>query len=181
MSVPNRFVSVMRNMGAAVHVFALMLPAAALFPINPLAAAQTCPFDDGRSSLGVEGLVLTRYALGLTGAPLVANSGIAASDAPTVQDSINSQAFDLRLTGNTVMTPTDATIISRKLAGFSGASLTTGLALGGGNRNTPAAVQSFLLAGCPGTAWVLGGNSFGMPGVIGTNDQQPLKVVSRGS
>ncbi len=49
------------------------------------------------------------------------------------------------------MTVVDATIISRKLAGFSGAALTDNLALGSGTRNTPAAVQSFLLAGCGAT------------------------------
>ena len=49
------------------------------------------------------------------------------------------------------MTVVDATIISRKLAGFSGSSLTNGLALGSGTRNTPALVQSFLLAGCGAT------------------------------
>ena len=38
--------------------------------------AQSCPFDDGNSSIEIEGLILTRYALGLTGAPLVANTVI---------------------------------------------------------------------------------------------------------
>ncbi len=167
--------------GAMSLVLALLLPTAAMSQIVPPPPAQACPFDDGHSSLEVEGLILTRYALGLTGAPLVANSGIAATSATTVEDSINSLAYDLRLTGNTTMTPTDATIISRKLAGFSGASLTAGLALGSGTRNTPAAVQSFLLSGCPGTAWVQGGNAFGFPGVIGTNDAQPLTVKSGGT
>jgi len=49
------------------------------------------------------------------------------------------------------MTVADATIISRKLAGFSGVALTNGLNLGSGSRNTPAAVNSFLLAGCGAT------------------------------
>ena len=42
--------------------------------------AQTCPFDNGGSSLEVEGLILTRYALGLTSAPLVANTSVNAVD-----------------------------------------------------------------------------------------------------
>ena len=112
---------------------------------------QTCPFDDGNSSIEVEGLILTRYALGLTGARLVANTGIGAVDAPTVEASINCPSCGLNITGNPTMTVADATIISRKLAGFSGAALTNNLALGGGTRNTPAAVQSFLLAGCGAT------------------------------
>ena len=113
--------------------------------------AQTCPFDDGYSSLQVEGLILTRYALGLTGAPLVASTNINAVDAPTVEATISCPSCGLNITGNATLTVADATIISRKLAGFSGSSLTAGLALGSGTRNTPALVQSFLLAGCGAT------------------------------
>jgi photosystem II stability/assembly factor-like uncharacterized protein len=127
-------------------VFAL-LAALLTVPIH----AQTCPFDNGGSSLEVDGLILTRYALGLTGAPLVASTGINAVDAPTVEASINCPSCGLNITGNPTMTVADATIISRKLAGFSGAALTDNLALGSGTRNTPAAVQSFLLAGCGAT------------------------------
>ena len=118
---------------------------------SALAHAQGCPFDDGNSSLEVEGLILTRYALGITGAPLVASTGINAVDAPTVEAAINCPSCGLNITGNPTMTVADATIISRKLAGFSGSSLTEGLALGAGTRSTPAAVQSFLLAGCGAT------------------------------
>ncbi len=209
-------------------------------------SAQSCPFDDGNSSLAVEGLVLTRYALGLTGAPLVANSGIDAVDAPTVEAAINCPSCGLNITGNPTMTVADATIISRKLAGISGSALTNGLALGSGTRNTPAAVQSFLLAGCGATggtvtsitagtgltggtistsgtiaadttylqrrvsafcsvgqsiraiaadgtvtcqtdstgspfAFILYGNAFGTAGVLGTTDDQDMKVVAGGS
>ncbi len=115
---------------------------------SPLAQAQVCPFDDGHSSLAVEGVILTRYALGLTGAPLVASTGINAVDAPSVEATINCPSCGLHITGNATLTVADATIISRKLAGFQGSALTNGLALGGGTRNTPAAVQSFLLTGC---------------------------------
>ncbi len=216
----------------------------AWLPIS--ASAQTCPFDDGNSSLAVEGLVLTRYALGLTGAPLVANSGINAVDAPTVEAAINCHSCGLNITGNLTMTVADATIISRKLAGMTGSALTNGLALGSGTRNTSAAVQSFLLSGCGATggtvtgitagtgltggtisasgiiaadttylqrrvsafcsvgqsiraiaadgtvtcqtdstgspyAFVLYGNAFGTAGVLGTSDDQDMKVVAGGS
>ncbi len=117
----------------------------------PVAHAQVCPFDDGNSSLEVEGLILTRYALGVTGAPLVANTGINAVDAPSVEATINCPSCGLNITGNPTMTVADATIISRKLAGFSGAALTDGLDLGNGTRNTVTAVNSFLLAGCGAT------------------------------
>jgi hypothetical protein len=119
--------------------------------VSPLANAQTCPIADGNSSLEVEGLILTRYALGVTGAPLVANTGINAVDAPTVEATINCPSCGLNITGNPTFTVADATIISRKLAGFNGAALTDGLNLGTGTRNTPAAVQSFLLSGCGAT------------------------------
>jgi len=126
---------------------------AALLSVSamPSAHAQVCPFDDGNSSLAVDGLILTRYALGITGAPLVAGTDINAVDAVTVEGHINCPSCGLNITGNPTMTVTDATIISRKLAGFSGAALTDGLNLGSGTRNTPASVNSFLLAGCGAT------------------------------
>ncbi|TAG46745.1 MAG: hypothetical protein EAZ30_11930 [Betaproteobacteria bacterium] len=128
-----------------------VLPALLLAMMVSAAHAQTCPFDDGNSSLAVEGLILTRYALGITGAPLVMSTGINAVDAPTVEAAINCPSCGLNITGNATLTVADATIISRKLAGFSGDALTNGVALGSGTRNTPAAVQSFLLAGCGAT------------------------------
>ncbi len=171
------FTSLQRRQSAAVSA---LIGALAWLPAS--ASAQSCPFDDGNSSLAVEGLVLTRYALGLTGAPLVANTGIDAVDAPTVEAAINCPSCGLNITGNPTMTVADATIISRKLAGMSGSALTNGLALGSGTRNTPAAVQSFLLAGCGAVnAFVKGGNSFGSAAVLGTNDAFDLKVASGGN
>ena len=170
-----------KRMQRTSYAFAL----AAALGLTAAHAQQSCPFDNGDATLGKEGLILSRYALGITGAPLVANTGIAAASAQTVENSIHSPAWGLNITGNTdvsgapVLTTNDATIISRKIAGFSGAALTNGLALAG-PRNTPAAVQNFLLAGCPGTAWVQGGNAFGAPGVIGTTDAQPLTVRAGG-
>ncbi len=146
------------------------------------------PFDDGNSQLTREGLVLTRYALGLTGAALVNGTDFTLADAPTIQSNIACPSCGLNITGNTdvggnpVVTVADATIISRKLAGFQGASLTAGLALGSGTRNTNSAVQSFLLAGCGASAngWVQGGNSFGVTGVLGTTDDQFTTIRSGG-
>ncbi len=125
------------------------------------ALAQTCRFDDGNSSLAVEGLILTRYAVGITGAPLVASTGINAVDAPTAEAAINCPSCGLNITGNAAFTVADATIISRKLAGFSGAALTNGVALGSGIRNTDVAVQSFPLSGC--------GASLPLPASCSTN------------
>ena len=77
------------------------------------AQAQTRPFDDGNSSLAVEGLILTRYALGVTGAPQLASTGINAVDAPAVEATISCPSCGLNITGNSAMTVADATIISR--------------------------------------------------------------------
>lgn len=113
--------------------------------------AQTCPFDDGNSKLTREGLVLTRYALGIRGATLVAGTDLLASDAPNVETTIACPSCGLDINGNGGFDVVDATIISRKLAGITGTALTDGVALGSGTRNTPAAVNSFLLAGCGAT------------------------------
>ena len=135
---------------------AMSVVLSALLPVVP-AAAQTCPFDDGNSQLTREGLVLTRYALGLTGSALVNGTDFLPADAPTIQSSIACPSCGLNITGNTdglgnpVVTVADATIISRKLAGMSGAALTNGVNLGAGTRNTTSAVNSFLLAGCGAT------------------------------
>jgi trimeric autotransporter adhesin len=166
------FGSLRRNFGLIVATCAAL--------ISVPAHAQTCPFDNGGSTLENDGLVLTRYALGLRGATMVANTSFAAVDAPTIESNIACPSCGLNVTGGGTFTVADATIISRKIAGFSGPALTNGLGLSG-----PAvtAVNSFLLAGCGAgsNGWVQGGNTFGAPGVIGTNDAQPMTVKSGGA
>ena len=168
-----------------------LLAITALLSFSGTLHAQICPFDDGSSQLTREGVVLTRYALGLTGAALVNGTDFVATDAPTIQSNIACPSCGLNVTGNVdgggnpIVTIADATIISRKLAGFQGASLTAGLALGSGTRNTSAAINSFLLAGCGAgpnapTGWIQGGNSFGIDGVLGTNDAQQMTIKSGG-
>ncbi len=148
--------------------------------------AQTqCPFETMGSNLTREGLVLTRYALGLRSDALIANTSFAGADAPTIEATILCPSCGLDINNVGGFDVVDATIISRKLSGFSGDALTTGLPLGTGGARTAAQVQSFLLAGCTGTnaanAWVQGGNAFGAPGVLGNTDAQPLTVQSGGA
>jgi trimeric autotransporter adhesin len=148
--------------------------------------AQTqCPFETMGSSLNREGLVLTRYALGLRNDALVANTSFASTDAPAIEATISCPSCGLDINNIGGFDAVDATIISRKLAGFSGAALTNGLALGANGGRTALEVQSFLLAGCTGTnamnAWVQGGNAFGAPGIIGSTDAQPLTMQSGGA
>ena len=138
----------------AARACAISLLVGAFAACSLTAVAQVCPFDDGNSTLANEGLVMTRYAVGLRGNAMVASTAFVATDAPTIESNIACPACGLNITGaldgssNPTFTATDATIISRKIAGFKGAELTNGLNLGTGARNSPAAVQSFLLAGC---------------------------------
>lgn len=150
-------------------------------------AQSACPFDQDGTSLAREGLVLTRYALNLRGNDLVANTGFTSAEATTIADTLAcpSCAAALDVNGNNGFDEIDATIISRKIAKFSGSALTNGLNLGSGSRNTDAAVQSFLTSGCGGgssaNAWVQGGNAFGLPGLIATTDAQTLTLQSAGA
>jgi len=113
-----------------------------------LVEAQTCPFDDGNSTLTREGLILTRYALGMRGAPLLEGTDLVGQDPNSIDITVNCPACGLDVNGNGTFDTTDATIISRKLAGLTGPALTDSLSLGNGTRNTFAAINSFLLAGC---------------------------------
>ena len=154
---------------------------------TPVLGAQ-CPFDNGASDAINDGVVLTRYALGITGAPLVASTKYASLDPLQVKNNIECVGCALDMNGDGAIDTVDATIIARHLAGFQGASLTAGLALGSlpsASRPTTAAITSFLASGCALggaiNAWTLGGNAFGAAGVIGTNDAFPLTVQSGGS
>jgi hypothetical protein len=150
--------------------------------------AATCPFDGGGSDAVNDGLVLTRYALGITGAPLVASTRYASLDPLQVKNNIECVGCALDMNGDGQINTVDTTIIARHLAGFTGTSLTNGLALGsapGASRPDTASITSFLASGCAVggaiNAFVQGGNSFGAPAVLGTNDAQNLTVKSGGS
>ena len=151
------------------------------------AFASTCPFDTGGSDAINDGVVLTRYALGITGAPLVASTRYASLDPLQVKNNIECVGCALDMNGDGQIDAVDTTIIARHLAGFKDASLTGGLVLGSGSRNTTAAVTSFLANGCAVggsvNAFTLGGNAFGditTPAVLGTTDGRPL-IVGLGS
>lgn len=129
-------------------VWARIAASALLFAASTVSAVNTCPFDNGGSDAVNDGLVLTRYALGLTGAPLVASTRYASLNPATVKANIECVGCALDMNGDGNVDAVDATIIARHLSGFQGASLTAGLALGTGTRNSAAAVQSFLAIGC---------------------------------
>lgn len=121
---------------------------ALLLATSTASAVNTCPFDNGGSDAVNDGVVLTRYALGITGAPLVAGTRYASLNPVTVKANIECVGCALDINGDGNVDTVDATIIARHLSGFQGASLTAGLALGSGTRNSAAAVQSFLAIGC---------------------------------
>ncbi len=143
--------------------------------------AQTCPFDNGGSDAVNDGVVLTRYALGITGAPLTASTRYASLDPLQVKANIECVGCALDVNQDGVVDTIDTTVIARHLAGFSGAAVTNGLGL------TPAvaaSVTSFLANGCAVggaiNAFVHGGNTFalgaGVASVLGNNDNRPLTV-----
>lgn len=168
------------------HLTKALLPVLAVTPLlSPVAVhAQTCPFDTGGSDAVNDGVVLTRYALGITGAPLTASTRYASLDPLQVKANIECVGCALDINGDSQVDTVDTTIIARHLAGFQGASLMAGLALGAGTRNTTASVVSFLANGCAVggaiNAFVHGGNTFalgaGVASVLGNNDTRPLTV-----
>ncbi len=156
-----------------------------LLPLPALAAA--CPFDSGGSDAMNDGVVLTRYALGISGNPLVASTRYASLDPLLVKNNIECVGCALDINGDGQIDTVDTTIIARHLVGFKDASLSNGLTLGSGSRNTTSAVTSFLANGCAVggalNAFTLGGNAFGdvlNPAVLGTTDGKPL-IISVGS
>jgi hypothetical protein len=153
--------------------------------IGVASAAGTCPFDTSDSDAVNDGLILTRFALGITGAPLIANTKyatIAGFTGAAAQNNIECVACGLDVDNNGQINTVDSTVIARHLAGFKGASLTNGLGLSASTANF---VNSFIVNGCQAggaiNAFVQGGNSFGAPAVLGTNDAQSLTVKTGGS
>ena len=171
------------------RVLRTMLVCSAVLATSTTAtAASTCPFDTGGSDAVNDGLVLTRYALGITGAPMTASTRYASLDPLQVKNNIECVGCALDMNGDGQIDSVDTTIIARHLAGFSGASLTAGLALGSAptaSRPSLTAITSFLASGCAAggaiNAFTNGGNAFGATAVIGTTDAQDLNIRSGGN
>ena len=146
------------------------------------AHASTCVFENQSASSTQEGLVLTRYAVGLSGSALVANTGFAASDAATIAANIVALGDQLDVNRNGSFDITDATIISRKLAGYSDAAATAGIPSAELGSGGAAGVQSFLLSGCGNsTAWQIGGNATVANSFLGSTSAFDLTVGTGGS
>lgn len=158
---------------------------AILYALGGTSQAQTCPFDRGASDAVNDGVVLTRFALNITGAPLLAGTKYANLDPAGVRANIECMSCGLDINGDGTVDTTDTTIIARHLAGLQGSALTSGLSLGSASaasRNTNAAVVSYLANGCqaggPISAFVQGGNAFGTTATLGTTDGNALTITT---
>lgn len=76
-------------------------------------AASVCPFDTGGSDALNDGVVLTRYALGITGAPITASTRYASLDPLQVKANIECVGCALDINGDGVVDTVDTTIIAR--------------------------------------------------------------------
>ena len=126
--------------------------AAFLITVSVTLAAPVarCPFDNELVSAQREGMIYARYALGIRNAPLLAATGFAPEHAAAAQAAMECPSCgpQLDINGSGAFDATDAIIIARHIAGFRGAALTAGVALGSGTRNTSALVETFITGGC---------------------------------
>ena len=116
------------------------------------AQIANCPFGVSGAAplkLGVDGLLLARYAAGLRGAALTNNiSG--ASTSADAEANITANLSRLDLDGDNVYNSNDALIILRYLSGYSAAGWISGLTFAGNaKRKTAVEIESFMNAGCP--------------------------------
>ena len=121
--------------------------ALAMLAATPVMAA--CPFTDGNWDLPNNGLVLSRYARSITGAPLVANTLFSSADPAAVKRDLDNLRGALDMNGDAQITSVDSAIVARHVAGFRGAALTDGINLGAASRDTSVKVLAFINAGCP--------------------------------
>jgi hypothetical protein len=128
----------------------LLAPAASVALIAAASAAQAaCPFVNSGWDAVNDGIVLTRYALNIFNAPLVANTRLSSSDPATVKTSLDGVRSALDMNGDGDVTTLDSLIVARYLAGYRGTSVAGDLALGSGSRNSNDAILSFIALGCP--------------------------------
>lgn len=123
---------------------------AVLIGVSVAAPIARCPFDNELVSAQREGMIYARYALNIRGVQLVTATGFQPEHAAAAQAAMECPSCwpQLDINGNGAFDTTDALLIARYIAGFRGAALTSGVALGSGSRNTPALVESFISGGC---------------------------------
>lgn len=156
-----------------------LLTAALLSGVSVVSHAQVsnCPFDLSGPQKGVaNALLLSRHALGLTGASFVGGSGVSNQNAAAVLTEAQNRLDRIDLDGNGTFGSYDALVAARVLLGYGTTAAVAGLTPSSqGSRTSPQAVKAFLDAGCPapsgppaitsasvaGGILTVGGNSFG--------------------
>jgi hypothetical protein len=99
--------------------------------------------------LTVDGVFLTRYARGLRNPALIASVLPNGTDTSGIQSTIANAAVQLDVDGDGAFTVTDATILSRFLAGYEQSSWTTGLTIAGNaQRKNANEIAAYITAGC---------------------------------
>jgi uncharacterized protein (DUF1800 family) len=128
-----------------------------------LAQASNCPLDVSRDvvttpaprapNAASDGLLLTRFALGLRG-PQLYNGVTNESNRFVAEGNTGTTLAQLDVDGDGVFSATDATIFSRYIFGFRDAALVNGLTFTGASRNTAATVTAHINGGCVASAAV---------------------------
>jgi hypothetical protein len=128
---------------------ALNLACGLIAIVNATYAIAACPFTDGAWDLTNSALVFSRYALTVSGPPLVASTRFASADPALVKRDLDNLRGPLDMNGDGQITSVDSTIVARHVAGIRDSALTAGLSLGAASRNTTDKVLAFINAGCP--------------------------------
>lgn len=98
-----KLITTMKSVGVSSTLTALSIAFA--FVPNAVGAASTCPFDGGGSDAVNDGVVLARYALGISGPPLTASTRYASLDPLQVKANIECQGCSLDLNGDGLSIP----------------------------------------------------------------------------
>jgi chitodextrinase len=120
------------------------------------AQVSQCPFKiDAATAQSVaqrDGLLFTRYGLGLRGPSLVAGTGFTAAAAPNIESFMQSNFARIDVDGSGTIDSVDGVAISRVLSGYSTAVSSTVVPAPTAVRSSTTAIQQFLDAGCPSPA-----------------------------
>jgi hypothetical protein len=128
--------------------FANVVVFIATMALAALSANAACMFRVNGWEPTDEGLLLSRYAAGVSGPALLAGTRYVGRDPAAVFAAFESVRLTFDMNGDSAVDAIDATIVLRYTNGYRGVSLTQGLNLGGGSRNTLSAIEAFIESGC---------------------------------
>jgi uncharacterized protein (DUF1800 family) len=130
----------------------LCVASVAFFSPNAVhAQSSNCPLSvtgSGAPSFALDGVILTRFALGLRG-PALYDKLAPSKTLTEAEANVGTSLAQLDVDGDGAFTSNDATILSRYIAGFRGDALTNGLTINAGAlRKTSAQHTTFVDGGC---------------------------------